>query len=895
MPKCVKCNLSLYSHINCFQGNGSKKAKIMVIGEAPDMDTERTHRNYSGKAGKMLLDLFKEAGIKAEDVWYCNAVRCRAVDAKRSAKKVPIKPEHLIACSSYLEAEIAEIKPNVIIAAGNISLKSVVEGKVEGITRERGKVLYSEKYKCKIIPIVNPAMLLRDAKLYSSTVEDLKKALAESSSPDLTPKRKVHYPLVDTVSSLDDLLNALTHPKLNKFAYDIETTGKDWMKDDIICLGFSWVEATGVSLRFLNEDGTHFWSDETWKGKILPALQTTFRRPDTLKIAQNELFEHHFMRQAQIEISGPKADTMLMHHLLVSEAEHGLKKLAWQYTDMGGYEDGIHIYLDHLKKEERNYLKIPWKVLGRYNSADCDCTLRCYNVFEKLLAENGLTNLFQNLTMPLSSALFEAEHTGVYIDFDLTKKLTNEFLAESLVIKKEFEKTVGTELNLGSYPQLCKALFDVLKLDSQVLKDNDLWGKTGPSLNAKGLKLLSAQNVAVEPIVKYRHLTKMTSTYLQGARDFVFTRRSPGPNPLEIEEAFKNDVPSNFNFWNADDVKTLGVNEPYYTAKINNRLTEEYNKKKGKRKKKLKLWKPQDLERLKYMDGKIHCNFHIHGTRTGRLSVRRPGLQTIPKLSVIRNIFKASPGFKLIDADFKQAEVRALAAYSRDAKLIHDFNSGVEIHRMVASRLLNIPPDQVTDSQRNAAKSVIFGIMYGRQAESISVQYGIPVEEAQDFIDKFFSMYVGAKYWIDSTIAYAQAHGKSVSMFGRIRHLPDIKGSNYGAQMKACRQAMNFPIQSAASDATLLSIIRVTNRFNSLKMQSRFILTVHDSAMYEVLEAELDVAVPIIREEMTVRVMSPHVPIEIDLDISNCWKEGKTVAIEAEKDQEAFEEDEDFI
>lgn len=280
------------------------------------------------------------------------------------------------------------------------------------------------------------------------------------------------------------------------------------------------------------------------------------------------------------------------------------------------------------------------------------------------------------------------------------------------------------------------------------------------------------------------------------------------------------------------------------------------------------------LDRVDPVDGRVHADFLLFGTETGRLSSRNPNLQNIPQLvgPIIRRAFVAEPGYILVEADYSQLELRIAAYYSRDRVLLKAYREGLDIHTQVAADVFRVPYDKVTYEQRYIAKYIDFGIIYGRQAHSLATgELQCSVAEAQSYIDRFLSQFPDLRAWIRQQQAQAIEQGFVETPFGRRRRFPLVTDENVGDIQ---RQSVNTPIQSLASDVCLTSLTRLVNTLDLRKC--RPVSTVHDSILFEVLEAEVDRYVEIIRTEMETGCPIPitdTVPLKVDLKISHSWGE----------------------
>lgn len=275
---------------------------------------------------------------------------------------------------------------------------------------------------------------------------------------------------------------------------------------------------------------------------------------------------------------------------------------------------------------------------------------------------------------------------------------------------------------------------------------------------------------------------------------------------------------------------------------------------------------------------KIHTNFLVHGTKTGRISSTDPNLQNIPKPSkseygkMIRNIFvPRSPDWVWVEGDYKQIEYRILINYVKDETLINHIREGRDPHGETAARLFNIPQQQVTEAQRGVAKGVVFGLIYGRGYKSIAAELGISEAEGKRIVNKFFEIYGCIRFWIESQKEHIRKYGEISSFFGRKRRLPAIRSNDNNLRAMAEREGVNFVIQGTANDICAQALIRLWYRLNSEKFQAVPVLTIHDSIIVESPKTELEVIMKIMNEEMTRPIPGIIVPLAVDFKVVNRW------------------------
>ena len=275
--------------------------------------------------------------------------------------------------------------------------------------------------------------------------------------------------------------------------------------------------------------------------------------------------------------------------------------------------------------------------------------------------------------------------------------------------------------------------------------------------------------------------------------------------------------------------------------------------------------------------GRIHSNFNQTIAATGRLSSTNPNFQNIPvRTELGRDIRKAfrpqSSGWKIIAADYSQIELRLMAQYSKDERLIQAFKNGEDIHTATAAHVFGTNLFGVSDDQRRRAKVVNFGIMYGAGPFRMSNELEISRGEAAELITNYFNTYPGIRNYLDETIEFARENKFVQTLFGRRRPVPDIDASNRMSREGAERIATNMPIQGTAADIIKLAMIQVHKRIKAEGLKTKMILQVHDELVFEVPEDEIEALTPLARETME-RTVDLDIPLTVDIGIGDNWLE----------------------
>ena len=277
-------------------------------------------------------------------------------------------------------------------------------------------------------------------------------------------------------------------------------------------------------------------------------------------------------------------------------------------------------------------------------------------------------------------------------------------------------------------------------------------------------------------------------------------------------------------------------------------------------------------------DGRIRTSFQMTVTATGRLSSTEPNLQNIPTRtelgSKMREMFVAAPGHVLVDADYSQIELRLLAHISGDTAMQQAFLSGADFHTVTAARVFHVPQDQVTHQMRSRAKAVNFGIVYGISAFSLSQDIGVTVQEAKEYMDRYFATYTGVKQYMTDVVDKARERGYVETLWHRRRALPELKSSNFNMRSFGERVALNMPIQGTAADIIKLAMVRVHRRLAAEGLEARLIMQVHDELIVECPEAEASRVEQLLQQEMQ-GVAELSVPLLAEAHTGHNWLAAK--------------------
>ncbi len=275
---------------------------------------------------------------------------------------------------------------------------------------------------------------------------------------------------------------------------------------------------------------------------------------------------------------------------------------------------------------------------------------------------------------------------------------------------------------------------------------------------------------------------------------------------------------------------------------------------------------------------RIHSYFHQTITATGRISSTEPNLQNIPSRDEygrnIKKAFKPQEGYVYIDADYSQIELRVLSHIAKDQNMINAFKNDEDIHKEVASRVFNVPMEEVTKEQRRKAKAVNFGIVYGITDFGLAEQIGTSRKEAKEYIESYLEKYDGIKKYMEDVAKSAKETGYVETSFGRRRYIPELKSSNYMVREFGKRAAMNTPIQGTAADIMKIAMNTVYSKLEQSKVDAKIVLQVHDELILEVKEEQKEEAKKILKESME-NATKLEVPLKVEVTDAKSWYDAK--------------------
>jgi len=800
--ECNLCEKLCESRTQIVNGYGPKHARIAFIAEAPGEVEDDRGRPLIGPAGVTARNWLVKVGLNPErDVYFDNAVKCRPEDNRTPSAK------EIRNCNEHLFAALEEIQPDIIVAAGNSAIDALLPAAVaaEGITKVRGHVFWNEQLRRKIIPMFHPSAAFHDFGVEIFCLADLRKAVKEAKHPTQMPPGLGDYKTLLTVEEVEAECERLE--KSDLLCFDTETThpvnvecsvagdkgGLDWRTAQILCVGLTDEVGKAWVVPLYGKNFRQIWNPSEYK-RVIKALMRLLAS-DVPKVAQNGKFDIHMLREHGITVNAFFFDTMLAYSFIHESASHALEPMRSMFTTMPFYDTIVYEQTDgkkHMEWAEEADLHI-------YCGADVDCTLRIAKELDKLLDEEGdaVRWVFENVSMPGQAVASEIERHGVLIDMGLADHIieeTDRLIATTEVAFFSALPEQYHDVSLTSPPQLKRLLYVDLKLPMppvltdkgavcKVCRDRENQHWFHTSTNKDAIKELEDVHPCVKPLQTITQLHTLKKTFLLG------------------EE--------------------------------------------GKR---------SGLLHHVGSDGRIHTAYRCDGAESGRWS-SSPNLQNIPKekderpevYQLIRKLFIAPPGRKLVEVDSSQIELRILAYIAGETEMIEKFERGDDFHLFTARHLLYKDTDphlsdkewrDVHEDKRGNAKVFNFGVPYGLTPWGIAQRFHVAEERAVDMINEFMGYFTHVRDYFRKSDRDLKRRAKRLNALGRARHFFGIKTmTHFGGYKRMLghmkREAYNYPIQSTAADVLTLSLIAINEDPWFEDHDSFIVLTVHDSVTIE--------------------------------------------------------------
>lgn len=879
VKRCTDCELSDNTDKPCLFGRGSKDSVIMFIQDCPSELESQKQKQFYGKICDKLRESIERRGIPIDDCYWTSLVKCPLKDDYGDITAKMASP-----CLDHLWAEIEVIDPDIIVPMGKQVLSRLI-GSV-AITKLRGNAV--EKEICGktrvIMPIIHPRLAMKKPLYKTYILKDLDN-LADLYENGFKQVSGVEYTYCETKENAIEVIQKFQNSEW--LCFDLETTGTNPFDkaSKIVCISLCDKPHTGVTIPLFHRESPIVGDDRL---EVIAELKKLLENPKIKKIAQNGKFDIKWLKYwLDIDVANFCFDTMLAHYLGVSEeaGSQGLKAMAWEFTDMGGYDNDLDEYRSTLPKAiQYNYDYIPWEILRRYAAADVDCAFRMKDILYPIIYGNPKWKvLMDEFLMPASIALRDIEIGGMFMNPEVAAMYKQSYQAErDRIVNKLYQ-----------FPE-------VLELERE---GRDKW----------------AERVAIQQIPK-----KLRT-----------------PEEAQKFEDYKRYKDYTFNFGSQAQLKELLFNRLGLVTSVRTKKNELSCSKDALKEMAKQHELPEIMIELRKIDtlqgmfieklptlrdekGLLHSTFNIIGTKTGRMSSEDPNFQQLPRktgdifsfqyhnepkaLFPSRFNFNGKRNGCILQFDYSQLEIRVAGMISKDQNLLHVYQSGEDLHKATASKVWHMPIEEVTSDLRTQAKAVNFGVIYGKSGSTFGMDlfYGnkegqtLDVQEARELGSKlvkdYLSAFPGLSQWIKDTVKLAKKQGYVETMFGRRRRLPDLKSSIFSLKAEAERQAVNAPIQGTGSDMTLKSIILIQDYINSHKLKSKMICTVHDSLVFDVYFPELQELFEVIKHTME-HVHEPYidspVPILAEAEMGETY--GSIFEVDSVKSIITWEDYQDWL
>lgn len=803
---------------------------LLCVLDYPSNEDDLAGKPFSNRSGRYLRGLVNK--LWPGPVVFDNAVRC-APGTKVPKKRQDAFKKHVDPCRPYLANTVMDVKPKRIVALGAWAIYSLLGRSLIVPSVRRGYGFMRDSTPVFLMDA--PVFGLRNPFLKAQFESDLAYNLKRTVPPlhGLGAVAKMVEPGVT-----DEVVADLRHAPWATF--DIETAGKMYDED-----------FTVVSVAISRPDTDDSWVWDRWALEDPECLAALEQILTTIPmVAHNAKFDLQGIRllfgaevQRKITLHG---DTELQRRLNEANVLARLE-LAAEIVGMGGHkeeadyhlkktianarrktpegvEDGKQYWLERVAATKADESKayafglLPDDVLSRYNALDTLSTTHySAHVHKELSNCQKRWNVWEKLVKPAIPAFVEIENKGIAVDRQSLHVFQSYLASRMAEIKRHFAAfdEPGKPFNPGSHPQVRKILYERIGLTPTKFTDTGL-----ASTGAPAIEQYRGQHPFVESLLDFRSIDKMDSTYATGMEKYISD------------------------------------------------------------------------------DGRIHPSFKLDGTETGRLSCEKPNGQNIPRADtkegkMAKDIFVASKGNVLVQLDYSQQELRVAALLSDDDEMAKVFASGHDFHmrtaEMIAKVAWGITPEQwaemtaqaIADPKndprkkyRSWAKSVNFGLLYGKTDSGLAETLGCSVPEAAAIRRAILGRFKKLDKWLKAQIYYAKKHGGIWIPWdeetARWRPLPDVMSENRHKQSNATNAAINTPIQGRASDYCLASITRLQNRIAEDGLPVDIVLTVHDSVIFDTPEWCVDELIEVGREVMTDYDTGP-VPLVVDAEVGYRW------------------------
>ena len=789
---------------------GAKTPDILIVSGVPTVEDERKGRILAGTDGAMIRNVMTSLEIDLG-----TDVAYTSVFKDRGCGPKP-KIDLIREMTPHLLDKIRECAPRIVLALGNVAV-TALQGHGGEIGKRRGKC--TEIEGAVILPTRDPGAIIKSPDGFPDLITDIEKAIRIVGGAEHTIQPPYDdYHIVDSGETFVEFLGEISDAEDLPISIDIETTGLDPWKNSILSMSISWrrEEAYVIDCVWLNSMA------ECYR----VALDDVIASREC--IMHNAQFDALWLRSRGFTIN-LLSDTMLAHYLLDGRQDgHSLKRLAADRYDAPAYEEGLTreaFSLDEWENEEYR------KQVMLYNGADADYTLRLYQDLSVEMKEDGVAQIHEDILIPAVTHFIRLRENGMLVDVKYLDALGEKWAAEIIELETKLRKFPGAEeMNLRSTKQVKEYLYDTLNL-------TPMGGKKNAPVSAK---LVSKSIMGVQD---------------DEAQEFWRTSN--------VQKDLKSSSTGTYMlYW-------LAQQHEFPRLLVTHRILS-----------KLKGAYCDGYKEIMDDQDRIRPQYKLHGTRTGRISSNKPNIHGMPRRKEIKQIFIADPGHVIISADYSQAEIRMVAHLAGDETLIAALGAQ-DIHREISKQMFSLSDEQLDAMpheertiKRRAAKTIAFGLIYGRSANSIAPQLDISIPEAKDYMEKFFRMMPKVSKWLARQKATAKTDHEVVSLYGRKRRFPIIASRSHLAEIQ--RQAGNMPVQSSVSDMTLLADMRIIADLEWRGVPCLIWPHVHDGFYFQVPEEHEAIAVEVTKNQMHAVGFDTDVEFKCEIETGKSWGDLKT-------------------
>lgn len=833
LAKCEEC--PLYPYDQCAPSQlPTGKAKAAIVSRSPGRHDVWHGGPFTGPSGPVLDHLLKQNGIKREELLITNVVLCSPIEGK-------VPPAAIEACAPRLKEELAGI--DLVIAAGTEAVASLVgRGSIDSLRGYR-----IQRGSRTVVATNNPALVLRDDSTFPNLVKDFKRAFHPMPVPTM-PKVE----LIENVEVAKQYFKERLLPGRGTVSGDIESRGGLTHKASLVSIQFSTTQDASI---VFGERGGLFEDRDFIENYLRPYLESDERT----FVWHNGIFDTKILRSTYGIEARVDEDTMLLSWALDErggkDGEGSYHSLEYLLMEEFGWPNYVPGSVKSFKKtgllvseaqdkelrrqpnyeiarkalEDKNYI-----ALYKYAGYDAAGTYQLFEYLrDKAIEDEVYDKPYKESLLRYEDFLREMETNGIPYDYNRAAELLEKEVEPELTnILVALRARTGKDLLKPSSPQQMAALYYD---DYQIMHDM----RNRPDMNR------SVDESARKEIIDGRFTFKGEYEYVREANAIV-TKRSPQA---------------------AKEKKKIQL-----TAADHDRF-QKLNKQAGTYLRSLIARAEDDPE------SRIYTTLPRHATATGRLASRGPNLQNVTRtkegLPDIRGLFYARDGELLVNADYSQAELRAIAALSGDSVLVPIYTRGESLHKLTAERFYG--PDY-TNEQYSNSKNMNFGVFYRQSADTFLEKHEIPVAEAQKYIDWVWSTFLGVKEWEKSI---EQLVHKNVrrnytyveSPFGHRRRFYLITDENKNA---CYREAINFLPQNIAANITLHACATLYEEVD--RQRAKLCLQVHDSILSQVQEDYVDEYKTICEQVMIAMpksLLGWTIPFEAEIGVGKTWGSAK--------------------